>query len=174
MTASSPGEVPGFLPGLAVAAALAAIAGPWLGRLLRIGGIHAAVIILSLGAIIAATLTPLRGWPDFALPPIPCDLRRVGLAPFSELLGLNDTSLNILLFAPLGAALALVPRAGWRLLAGAAALPFLIETIQLVVPPLARGCESADVVDNLTGLVLGASLGWLVRTVAAATVQQGR
>jgi VanZ family protein len=37
----------------------------------------------------------------------------------------------------------------------AIALPFAIETIQLLLPVLDRACESADVVDNLTGLVLG-------------------
>ena len=174
MTPTGPGEVPGFLPGLAVAAVVTGIAAPWLGHHLLIRRAHAAVIILSLGAIAAATLTPLHGWPDFASPPLPCDLSRVGLAPLRHLVGLNDTSLNIVLFAPLGAALALVRRARWRLLASAAALPFLIETVQLVVPPLARGCQSADVIDNLTGLVLGASLGWLARKVAAAIVQRGR
>ena len=37
----------------------------------------------------------------------------------------------------------------------AAALPFLIEGIQFFGAPIGRECQSADVFDNLTGLLLG-------------------
>jgi hypothetical protein len=38
----------------------------------------------------------------------------------------------------------------------AAALPFLIEGVQFFVgAPIGRACQSADVFDNLTGLLLG-------------------
>ena len=74
-----------------------------------------------------------------------------------RLLGINDTSLNVLLFIPLGVALAGIPssRSKAILICAAIAAPFVIETIQAWTPILARGCESADVVDNLFGLVLG-------------------
>jgi hypothetical protein len=45
------------------------------------------------------------------------------------------------------------------------ALPFAIEGFQLVVTPLGRACQSADMVDNLTGLVLGLGAGWVAGTL---------
>ncbi len=55
----------------------------------------------------------------------------------------------------------------------AIALPFAIETIQLLLPVLDRACESADVVDNLTGLVIGLGggvvAGWLGRSLGRRT-----
>ncbi len=50
----------------------------------------------------------------------------------------------------------------------AIALPVAIETTQLVIPALERGCQSADVFDNLTGLVIGLVLGTLARLLTAA------
>jgi glycopeptide antibiotics resistance protein len=76
------------------------------------------------------------------------------------------------MFIPLGFAMALAARSSRKaaVLAGAFALPFLIEATQLVVTPLRRGCQSADVTDNLTGLVLGLTAGtvvaWLAPVVA--------
>jgi hypothetical protein len=123
----------------------------------------AGLLILSIGIILAATLTPHAnsGTVDVTL----CDLSRLGPAPFREYRRLNDTTLNVLVFVPLGVAIAVVPRTGHRaaLLGAAIALPFAIETVQLVVPWLARGCESADVVDNLTGLLLGLAVGTVAK-----------
>ena len=45
------------------------------------------------------------------------------------------------------------------MLAVALALPFAIEATQLVVIPLGRACQGADVIDNLTGLVIGLMAG---------------
>ena len=42
-------------------------------------------------------------------------------------------------------------------------LPFAIETTQQLVLWLDRACESADVVDNLTGLAIGLAGGVVVR-----------
>ena len=71
------------------------------------------------------------------------------------------SSLNVALFIPLGIAIGLVHVSRpWAALTFAAiALPFAIEAIQLVAPILDRGCQSADVVDNLTGLALGLLIG---------------
>ena len=124
--------------------------------------------MLSLGIILSATLTPLRWAIDFgATGSGVCDFSRIGLAPLGELLRFNDTSLNILLFIPLGVTIGLVPmsRRKAAVVAAAMALPFAIETIQLLVPWLDRGCQSADVIDNLTGLIVGlaagSAAGWL-------------
>ena len=61
---------------------------------------------------------------------------------------------------PLGFTIGLVPGSRRRnvLAVVAVAAPFAIETAQLLLPILGRGCQSADVFDNLTGLVVG----WIV------------
>jgi glycopeptide antibiotics resistance protein len=65
-----------------------------------------------------------------------------------------------------------VPRSRRKavVLIAAIALPFAIEITQMLLPILDRACESADVVDNLTGLVLGlgggVAAGWLGRSMA--------
>ena len=49
----------------------------------------------------------------------------------------------------------------------ALALPLTIETTQLLVPSLARGCQSGDVIDNLAGLLLGLVVGTGCRLIAS-------
>lgn len=117
----------------------------------------------------AATLTPLYT----AFEPGgghvgTCDLSRIGLVPLGELRRIDDPSLNVLLFIPLGLALGLVPgsRAKRAILIGALILPMGIELTQLLMAPLQRACQSADVFDNLTGLVGGLALGSIVLLVA--------
>jgi glycopeptide antibiotics resistance protein len=76
------------------------------------------------------------------------------------------------MFIPLGATIGLVPRSRRMavVLIAAIALPFAIEITQMLLPVLARACESADVVDNLTGLVVGIGgggvAGWFGRSMA--------
>lgn len=80
----------------------------------------------------------------------------------------TDVALNILLFVPLGWAIGVAPRSMRKLivLLWAATLPAVIEAVQLQVSELRRGCESADVVDNLTGLAIGLVAGHVIRLVA--------
>lgn len=162
------GAVPGFLPGLAVSALVGLVAAHRVAVALRARWLLAFGLLVSLGAILAATLTPNVG----SLEPPPgnafCDLTRMSLAPLDELLSLNgEPSLNALLFLPLGLAMGLLPRSAGKvaLLAGAIALPAAVEFLQGVLTPLSRSCSSADVVDNLTGLAagfaLGSAAGWL-------------
>jgi glycopeptide antibiotics resistance protein len=96
-----------------------------------------------------------------------CDVSRVGLIPLRELTRVNEASLNVLLFVPLGLAVAMLPRTrGAALVAlGAVALPFVVEGLQLVVTVLGRGCQTADVFDNLLGLAVGFALGTLGRAI---------
>jgi VanZ family protein len=150
--------VPWFLPGVALGALVGALAAPAVARGLRSGRGVAWLLVFGLGMIVAATLTPLDdplAEPSSLLRT--CDLGRIGLAPLDELVTINDTSLNVALFIPLGIALGLLPGSGrkWAVVAAAILLPFAIETLQLLAPFLSRGCQSADVVDNLTGLVVG-------------------
>jgi hypothetical protein len=155
-------SVPWFLPGVLVSiAASVALAIP-LGRALAVRPTIAGALVFSLGIVLSATLTPLRGAIEAgAAGTGTCDFSRLGLAPIAEAISVNDTSLNILLFVPLGVVVGYMPRT--RCTAGiviaSITLPFLIEAVQLVASDLARGCQSADVIDNLTGLFVGAALG---------------
>ena len=75
------------------------------------------------------------------------------------------------LFIPFGAAIGLVGESRHRagLIIAALGLPVAIEAIQFFVPVLGRGCQSADVIDNLTGLVVGAGIGTAARLLRAAS-----
>ena len=59
----------------------------------------------------------------------------------------------------------MLPRTGRSLLVALAAtsLTLVVETLQLLLPVLGRGCETADIVDNLLGLVIGLALGLMLR-----------
>jgi glycopeptide antibiotics resistance protein len=169
--------LPWFLPGVALSFAVALTIGGRLARALGIRRATAAALVVSLGIILSATLSPLRGVFEFgAVGTGSCDFSRVGLAPLRELLAVNDTSLNVVLFLPLGAVIAFLPRSRLKAVVAiaAVALPFAIETTQLLVPFLDRGCESADVVDNLTGLVIGLCGGAVAGWLAGAIAQRSR
>ena len=161
-------SVPWLLPGSAIALVVGVAASGPVGRSLGITRIVAAVIIVNLGVILAATLTPCPCLPQPGAGGA-CDLSRTGLASPLQLVTSFDTAGNMLAFIPLGFAIALIPRSRRKggLLAGAVALPFAIEAIQLLATPLGRACQSADVVDNLTGLVLGLVAGTLAARIAS-------
>jgi glycopeptide antibiotics resistance protein len=161
--------LPWLAPGFVVSLVLGTLLSRATGAALEIRRAVAWVLLVSLGLILAATLTPQ--WEAFAFGTQgsgSCDFSRIGLAPLRLILAVDDTSLNILIFLPLGASIAFLPRSRRTLLLVAAAigLPFAIEVTQLLIPLLDRACESADVVDNLTGLVGGMIIGSLLRVSA--------
>lgn len=170
----SPGEsldLPWLLPGAAISVVVSIAASGAVGRALRVRRPVAWVMVLSLGIIMAATLTPQ--WEALAFGArgsSSCNLSRLGLAPLGELLRLTDTSLNVLMFIPLGATIGLVPRSRRKaaVVIAAIALPFAIESIQLLAPALDRACESADVIDNLSGLAIGLAGGVVARRLVPA------
>jgi glycopeptide antibiotics resistance protein len=134
-------------------------------------------MILSLGIILAATMTPPSEALAFgAVGTGSCDFSRIGLAPLGELLEFNEMSLNVLLFAPLGASIAFIPRLRLKVvvLIAAIALPFAIEITQMLLLVLDRACESADVVDNLTGLAIGLVGGVVAGRLVAAMNRRPR
>jgi glycopeptide antibiotics resistance protein len=152
------GVLPWFVPGVALSMTLALFACRPIGKLLGVPRPLAWAILVGFGVIVSATLTPLRGTLNLeAVGTGACDLSRVGPAPIADLLQVGDTSLNVALFIPLGIAIALVQASRSRaaLVLASIALPFGIETIQLLAPILDRGCQSADIADNLTGLLIG-------------------
>jgi glycopeptide antibiotics resistance protein len=96
----------------------------------------------------------------------------LGWASLQTYLRPNETSLNVVLFVPLGLALGLLPgrrTANLLILAGLVS-PFFVEAIQLVVQPLGRGCQTADIIDNLTGVVIGLLIGRSIGFVRARWV----
>jgi VanZ family protein len=139
-------------------------------RRLRTESWIAFLLVMSVGAVLAATIPPdAGGFSGRPSAPGRCDFGRIGLAPLSQYLHLGDTSLNVILFVPLGLAIGLLGRspATARVLVAVLALPLAIEAIQSLLPMLGRGCQSRDVVDNLLGLGIGLALGVLLSVVRA-------
>ena len=162
-------EVPLSALAFAVAVMVAVLWSPTVARRLRTSRLVAALLLLAFGFVASATLVPDAAAMTGAGSDGICDLSRVGFAPIDELLQVNFTSLNVLLFVPLGVAVALLPRtrAAAMVTVAAIATPFVVEAIQLVVTVLGRGCQSADVFDNLLGLAIGLVIGTLVRPLLA-------
>lgn len=158
-----------FWPALIVAVVAAlALARP-VARWLDTRPFLAWLLVMSVGLIVAATLTPIHGPSGIDVTQArPCDFDRRWFAPLAEMTSITDVSLNIALFVPLGLAVAWLPRSrkAVAIVVLAIALPFIVEGLQYLVPVLARGCQSGDVIDNLTGLGIGLIAGILIRAVA--------
>ena len=153
---------PWLLPGAILALVAGIVASRPLARWLGVTRLVAGVMIVTVGVILAATLTPPGCTCASGLVAgRSCDLSRIGFPTPAELFAPTDVLGNVIGFIPLGFAIALVPRSRRKVavLAAAIALPFAIEAIQLVVIPLGRACQSGDVIDNLTGLFLGLAAG---------------
>jgi VanZ family protein len=159
--------VPLFPVVFGLALVIAAIAAPRLGRWLGARTSVAFLLLASVGLVVAATLLPtveaMSGYGSSGA----CDLSRIGPPSLSEIRGSNDTRLNLVMLLPLGIAIALLPsgRPSRVVATAAVLLPFAIEAFQLVTPVLGRGCQSADVIDNLTGLVAGLVIGFVLRAL---------
>ena len=152
------GDYAGLVPGIIVTFALAAVLCGPVARRLSVRRVLAFMLLLALGVALAATVTPSREAVLYgAVGSGTCDLSTIGLAPLSTYIGLNDASLNVALFVPLGFMIGLLPRSPYRLpiVAGTLILPVAIEATQSVVTSLGRECESADVFNNLAGLFIG-------------------
>ncbi len=153
--------LPWFVPGLLVAAVVGLVTASWIARRLVVPIPSAFILVVAIGAILAATIPPDRGeFGDGHLAGT-CDLSRLGPADLAQYLTFGDTSLNVVLFVPLGIALGTLPGAGMRRvgLVLALASPVLIELAQSAAPILGRGCESADIVDNMVGVLFGYLVG---------------
>jgi hypothetical protein len=165
-------SLPGLLPGVVVALVVSLVACRSLGRWLGVRSSVAWLLLFVAGVILAATLSPLdlMGEYDYGIRGA-CDLSRTVPASLADVQTGRDVAGNIVIFIPLGLAIGVAPwsRRKVALLLLAIAMPFAIETVQLIATPLGRSCQSSDVVDNLTGLVVGvaagAVLGWLVPVV---------
>jgi len=157
---------PTMLPVAIVALVVATILGAPLARRLGSSRAVAWLLVSSFGVIMAATMAPSRLALTVGVSgPITCDLSRLGFAPLSSYLRIDDPIANVVIFVPLGLAIALLPRSRsrWALAGAAIALPFAIEATQAVIVAMDRACETGDIVDNLTGLFIGLLLGTLLR-----------
>ena len=159
------GDYVGLVPGLAISIVLALFLGGRVARRLRVSRFGAMLLVVALGVVLSATVSPSReALLGMSRAQTTCDLSRFWLAPWPEYSHLGETSLNVLLFVPLGVAVGMLPRSPYRLpiVVGSVILPIAIEVTQLAAAPLGRTCQSADVFDNLVGLALGFGLGLIV------------
>lgn len=162
MTIPALDALPWFLPGSMASVVVGFLARRRVGPALGSGQLLGWALIVSLGIVLAATLTPLNGAAlESGGRVAGCDFSRIGLPSAEDVASLGDTTLNILLLVPLGLCLGLLPRSTRKaiLIAGAVVLPVVIETTQLLAVPIGRACQSADVVDNVGGLLIGLAVG---------------
>lgn len=158
-----------FTTALVLIAIGSLVLGPAVARRLATRRSVASLLLFGFGLVIAATLLPDRDALAGIASDRVCDLSRIGPASIGELTRVNTTSLNVLLFVPLGVAVGLLPRSrpAAVVLVAALSLTFVVEAVQLFVTVLGRGCQTADMVDNLMGLAIGIAIGVLARPVLA-------
>lgn len=138
-------------------------------------------LLWSLAAIALVTLVPTRS--DVGI--VPADARSESCswdyggpsgAAF-EVLGLDQRTLNVLLFVPAGMFLVLAVGRWWSGvvlaplgLAALAAYSLAIELTQLQLARLDRACDVTDMVDN----VVGAGIGFVIGLVLLPVVRPWR
>lgn len=172
----------GCLIALVVFVGLARLLGPRLGRVTSVAIAGFCWTVVCIGIL---TLIPAQ-WGIGVVPvdeaQTTCSLDYGGPAPdgFWILPG-SQRLLNIAVFVPAGA-LWVLAVARWRtrwVLAplGIAALglySLLIEATQLAASRIGRACDVTDMVDNITGAVLGGLLGVLLALVLRPWAHRGR
>lgn len=156
-------DVPLAAVALLVTVIVALALGGAVARRLHTSWAVAALLLFGFGFVISATLMPTAAALDGHVSDGACDLRRLGLPPLRDLVQVTDSSLNVLLFVPLGIALGLLPRSRAAAVVTIAAvlLTFVVESVQLVLVGLGRDCQAEDIVTNLLGLGIGIGLGAL-------------
>ncbi|RYB94314.1 VanZ family protein [Nocardioides oleivorans] len=163
----------GGLVAAVVAVLLALATRRWLGT---VTAVSVAGLLWSLVAIALVTLVPTR--PDVGF--VPAETRSETCswdyggpsgAAF-EVLGLDQRTLNVLLFVPAGLFLVLAVGRWWIGLVLAplglgllAAYSLGIELTQLQLARLDRACDVTDMVDNIVGAGIGFALGLLLLPV---------
>lgn len=154
----------------------------------RLGPVSAfavAGLLWSLAVIALVTLLPAQGAPGV----VPAEGRLTtcswdigGPAPDGFwIFESGQRLLNTVLFVPSGALLVVWAarwRAGWWLvpvgLAALAAYSAAIETIQLVLARLDRACDVTDVIDNVSGALLGVAIGLVLALLFRPWRERGR
>ncbi len=162
--------------GALLAGAVLALLGWGLSRRLGISGWAAAGLLWTLVVIALVTLIPADPDPGVVLAQdrmAGCSFDIGGPAPdgFWIFSG-GQRLLNTVAFVPSGALL-VVAAARWRSawltvpagLVALAAYSVAIEAVQLELARLDRACDATDVIDNVTGAVVGVGLGILAALV---------
>jgi hypothetical protein len=156
-----------------LAVLLALVTRRWLGV---VSAVSVAGLLWSLAAIALVTLVPTR--PDVGF--VPAETRSPTCswdyggpsgAAF-DVFGLDQRTLNVLLFVPAGMFLVLAVGRWWAGLVLApiglgmlAAYSLGIEFTQLQLARLDRACDVTDMVDNIVGAVIGFAVGLLLLPV---------
>ena len=157
-----------------VAVLLALVLHRWLGT---VSAVAASGLLWSLVVIALVTLVPTRA--DIGV--VPAESRSESCswdyggpsgAAF-EVFGLDQRTLNVLLFVPAGLFLVLAVARWWSglLLAplglvGLALYSLGIEFVQLELARLDRACDVTDMVDNILGAGIGSAIGLLALPLA--------
>jgi hypothetical protein len=165
-----------FWPSITVAFAMSAVLSSGVARLLRIDRGLAQFLVLSIGLVVAATLSPIRAPIGVDLTALRgCDFGRRWLATLPELTSWSPVTLTIAAFLPAGVAIALLPPSIRSAIVAlsVAALPVAIEVIHYLVPVLARACKSGNAIDGWAGLGIGLVGGIAVR-VGLRLLRRGR
>ena len=170
----------------AVAGVFAAVIGLAVGRRAGVvAGVAWFGLLWSIAVIAIVTLVPAQNGLGY----IPADEHATscswdigGPAPGGFwILGGGQQLLNTLLFVPAGIFLVLAFgrwRLGWVLvplgLAALAAYSLGIEEIQLHVARIDRACDVTDIIDNVTGALLGVGIGVVLALVLRPWRERGR
>ena len=165
-------------PGVLITAVVAIVLGGPLARRLRTATPVGFLLLFGFGLIASATLTPSRDALRFgALGSGACDLTRIGPVPLADLFHFQDPAFNVALYVPLGIAIGMLPGGWarrWLIVAGLLLAP-AIELTQLLVRPLGRACQTSDMSDNVTGLLIGLVAGWLIaRAIGLGAARPGQ
>ncbi|WP_374456836.1 VanZ family protein [Nocardioides sp.] len=163
----------GGLLAAVVAVLLAVVARRWLGT---VSAVAVAGLLWSLVAIALVTLVPTR--PDVGIVPAEgrsetCSWDYGGPSGTTfEVFGLDQRTLNVLLFVPAGLFLVLAVGRWWSGvvlaplgLAALAAYSLGIEFLQLQLARLDRACDVTDMVDNVLGAAIGFAIGLVLLPV---------
>jgi hypothetical protein len=163
----------GALVAAGLAALLATVLRPRLGTA---SAVSVAGLVWSLVAIALVTLVPTR--PDVGI--VPAETRSESCSwdyggpsgTTFEVLGLDQRTLNVLLFVPAGLFLVLAVGRWWTGLvlapvglAALAAYSLTIEFTQLQLARLDRACDVTDMVDNILGAGIGFAMGLVLLPV---------
>jgi hypothetical protein len=162
-------SVPWAIPVIMASVIVAVVVGVLLWRRLGWASWVLAGAIVSLGIIVGVTLTPNANFDGktFTDP-------RPDPGPWGYLTApqywfhLDERSLNVALFIPLGLTLALLVRGRlhWIVLAVGLALPWIVEVLQIALP-FSRDSQYIDIADNSTGFVVGFLIGFGLGLIAS-------
>lgn len=162
-------SLPLAIPTMIGSGVLAIVGAAWWARWLRVPRATAVIFVTICGTYLGVTATPT----DTGLWANPGDGPRVSFSvqfpPLESFFMVTSASLNLFAGAALGAASALVWRAGRRSVAAGTAigLPFLVEVVQMFLPELGRvAFVLGDVLVNWIGAAIGAGF---VAAVALST-----